>query len=451
MGRQAANVLGSKIGQIVNNSSLNWTQRAEMLSQFVLPVMEITASVALIYSDSPDTFKALVYMLNTGERLERMVDWINGYSQRLATLVTAQSSSWLDFFIPRVYAGLSGAFRETFKANLQKAVTKLRGEGFEVKDVADAFHNNIKLYLELIANPNLNVVFMFKGIADDFVALKAMNNIYSAGGPDAVDIFAKLKSFSNLGLNHGGKELTTEAFVSLVGKMDLSAILRGVENADVFKKELAKLFKAMGSETVYIAKGAQHHLSLLMEISQDTTRGTIKKLEYKVDAATGNRVMDLVLDVSGKTVYIEAKGWQRGYWREGIRRSLNRIATKGAQDADIPGQMMRDFGRNWQAIKDGRFDDLDIEWRFSPEGLDNLDADTIRAAEEEIRNMIIDEIKQPSTTRSDLISALKIVDEDGIDADEILDLMIAPNGKLDEALKKMVKIEPYAKTIEQLP
>ena len=393
-GQRATKLLGHRLGKIVQDKNMTMGMKLEAF-QSMLPFIEISASVALIYQEEPRIFRFLAEAISSEHALDNLIDWTKRYIDRLESeLIVAkqQVPSWLNFLIPSAHADISNKSKQAFIDALRKILNGV--PGVTEKEIAESFNAALNIFLNALKDGR----FALKDVKDDMVVLRAFIAAKAIGGENAIRKLAFNKGWT-LGLH---KDLfPDEAMLKAIAGINIKTLVEnGVENA---QKGLQRLLGQLDHELGFqVVKGHMAHILVIADMLKrnDITLVGIEVLEQGKNAAvTGaklpNRRVDLKVKLeNGEVVNVELKNFSSDTWQSNLTKLISeKVSDAGAEASEeiVAGQLLSDLVKY---IDDG-YKGRQI-W-FTPDIIPGantatrpLDAATIAAKEDEIVGYIID-------------------------------------------------------------
>ena len=421
-GKLAAKTLGNHIGYVARNKSLSAGQKIDAFKKMI-PLMEIMATVALIYQSEPRIFTFLANTLTSAQTLDNMMSWMERYLLRLATELNVAEyqrvPAWVDFMFPAAHADVSGAVKQRFIRNVAELLDdapKLRA-GATSKEIADAFNQALDLFLKALRDNR----FTLNDVPDDMLTVRAFMKLHEVAGEASVRRLA-FNSGWTIGLNNlfGNPDM-----VRALAKLDAEALARGgVENG---RQGVVRIASQLENPFQF-AKGSMAHLLIISDLlrrSDVQLRGVEvtepARRANATEALLPERRHDLIVESNGERINVEIKNFQENTWKDNLGKTMrNTLPDAGSEAANevVAGQLMTDLVRYIQAGNKGQ------QWWFTPDVIPGarqvtapLDPATIAAKEMEITAHIKKLVKDNEVQMADRYFGLKIAGDKANDAD----------------------------------
>jgi hypothetical protein len=385
VGGMAGKTVGEYLGKIVRDPDMSMGAKLNKFSALV-PVFEITASVALIYNDNPRLFQLLAHMMKTPDKFERLSGWMQDYLARLSSELdiaatnAQKSKQWLDYFISSAYAGLSSTVDDAFKAGLEGLLKHLDYKDISV--VAMSFDEALEVFFKLYKDHGPEgLSTALRGVTRDTTTVKALMNIGEvAGGVDNMRRFAQNKGWT-LGMRDS---LSVPEMVEAVANMRVDRLTRApdelsdaldVEYADAVKAGLARVLSQVNHKWGRdVTKGPMAHFLMVVDL---LNRG--KKLKgvevveesIKLDNGTilAGRRIDIITEEDGLDLIWEVKANATHRWEVNLVDDMGmKVKKKDGVSSVVTGQMLTDLGKLYRELNS----DAPTSFRqrvFTPEAL----------------------------------------------------------------------------------
>jgi hypothetical protein len=473
VGGMAGKTVGDFLGKIVRDPDLSMGAKINKFSALV-PVFEITASVALIYNDNPRLFQLLAHMMKTPDKFERLSGWMQDYLARLSAEldITAfelqQKRLWLDYFINSAYAGLSTTVDTAFKAGLEGLLKHLDYKDISV--VAMSFDEALEVFLDLyndLGADGLNAAV--REVKRDTTTIKALMNVGEvAGGVDNMRRFAQNSGWK-LGLR---KAFSIPDMVEAVANMRIDRLTRtpdellgalDKEYADTVKKGLARVLSQVDHKLgIDITKG--HMAQFLMVVDLLNSGKIIKGVEVDeaiIDLSNGTKLaarrIDIIIKTDGLDLIWEVKANAPDRWKVNLVDDMSMQVKKkadGSLSEEVAGQMLTDLGKLYHELKN----DVPTSFRqrvYTPEALGlerKPKAKEIKDMEDEMNDKLVSMIEDEKYESRMLdvlgIDKNKYYEDDKVEVDKfkkaIKDLKQMVQGTYEKSKGlKMMKIYPF--------
>jgi hypothetical protein len=361
----AGKTVGDFLGKIVRDPDLSMGAKINKFIALV-PVFEITASVALIYNDNPRLFQLLAHMMKTPDKFERLSGWMQDYLARLSAEFgmvgheVLQQRSILDLFVRSAEAaGLKDAVKTIFINGLKKI-----DEGLDYKligEVAESFDEALEQLIDVVTNDNIH--FVLKEVTEDTYVVKAFMNIGEFAGPDGMRRFA-----TNGGWTLGMSEFSTEAMVESIADMRIDRIMRTKDElADAlpvsYSASVKSGLKRVVSQVDHpwkfkITKGHMAHLLVVTDLmnSGKVIRG-VEVYEVPIKLSNGftlaERRIDIIIETDGLDLLWDVKANAVDKWEANLVKDMKMKVSKKADGTiteDGPGQFLTDLGKLYRDL-----------------------------------------------------------------------------------------------------
>lgn len=436
-GKTAGRLLAKKVGIIMGNPNTSIATKADKIG-FMLPLVEVGASLALIYDTEPELFSFLVTTLSSGNNVDNMITWTHRYIGRLDDELTAQhtinSSRFIGILLPNAYA-LSNSAKAKFVTQFKSVTEHFKDLDVDIttepgmEKAASHFNHAVELFLDDVPGLTAKLGNKF----DDLNILRSFITVYDVGGAESVKHIKTLKGLNqkNFGL---GANFDTEKYVEAIGLLPITKITSTMTAAEksAFTSELKKLYKKMGSETFNIAKGAGNQMLAIINrgLASNASELTVaveKRVEIP-NVHTGEkphvREFDEIIKIGDLLIKLEQKSWDPAQLDHYLKNAFSFKVTKEGNKDEV-GQLLRDivdYKNNGETFL--------IRWDFSPEMKETYTAD-------QIADKVVKLITKDDVVQSNLKHVLGF---DANDVDEFKDFI----GDLGDNIKSdLFKVEDY--------
>jgi len=450
----AGKLLGSKIGDIATDPSLSVTQKVKKF-ELMLPLVEIGASFALIYSEQPKIFKFLGNTLSSGNNIDNMITWTGRYVKRLEGEFTASSKRYyqeefIALFVSDAYAA---GFSEPIRAKFVVQINKLLGSFDDLaidtsteagmKFAAGKFNEALD---ELLNNLD-NVNYKLKDVADDMDVIRAFVNVGQLTADGAKDRIRKFANNSGYTIGYGKDLMSSEEFISAFADIPAHKL------NDQSKKAVAGLINTFQNDGLgfNITKGNIAHVLMITDILKrsDIEILAVEKIADQLTTARDvifkGRRYDIVVKENGKVVFLEVKNISNNTLQSTLSKgmALKQTAKNKSDDAvEEIGQLYQDIVSYIKNDYSGH------QWVFTPDVMPSIN-DNFVAYED----VIIKDIKNLINKHQNRFAA-----EFGLDLKKAADK--EKWGRRVEALEdamdgvdvngvKFVQIYPFSNTIKK--
>ncbi len=454
-GRLAGKTVGNHLGAIVNDDTLSMAMKLEKLKK-ILPLLEIGASVALIYQSEPKIFKFLAAALTSGQTLDNIVNWLERYLQRLGSEAGIASyqkvPAWVDALFPAAHADVSNAVKDLFIRQLRELLAhgpKVSGQVDEIL-AAKQFNTALDYFLKNISNGT----YTLRNVPNDMHVLRAFMKFNELIGESAAKRLAYNGGWT-IGLN---AIFTDKHMIKAFAELDVEKLLRGgIESGQAGFARVASQLEMQFK----FSKGHMSHLLIITDLLKrtDIKLKGIEITEVKRPAAGNPRTLlperriDVVVEQAGQEIKVELKNFQHDTWKNNLGKMMKDEVPDAGQEAAtevVAGQLVTDLVK----YIEGGFKGRQI-W-FTPDvipgarQLESLpDAATIAAKEVEIAKHVYSLFDSNKVKIAERYFNLKIAGP-GVrmaDVERWDEIMLQLKSSLDSSNQNFVKIYSFSNIV----